>query len=237
VEPERLVEKYTSIYELSIGEVNMEEFLTLKDHVYNYIAEQIRDGSLAPGKKINENSISDKLNISRTPVREALIQLASEGLIENVPRKGFVIKHLNVDEAKEIYLIIGVMDGLAISLACPLITEQAVKDMEFYITSMDLAIETANFTMYHKLQEEFHNVYLTLCPNKSLVTILAQLKKKFLRRSYVVEPQSSMKDILFETNKEHRDIIRLIKETDTAGLEKYMREIHWNVQKAYMETL
>lgn len=215
----------------------MEEFLTLKDHVYNYIAEQIREGSLVPGKKINENSISEKMNISRTPVREALIQLASEGLIENLPRKGFVIKHLNEEEAKEIYLIIGVMDGLAISLACPMLTEQAIKDMEFYAASMDLAIETVNFSMYHKLQEQFHDVYLGLCPNKSLVSLLSQLKKKFLRRSYVAEPQSCMKDILFETNKEHREIIRLIREKDVSGLEKYLREVHWNVQKAYMETL
>lgn len=215
----------------------MEEFLTLKDHVYNYIAEQIRGGSLVPGKKINENSISEKLNISRTPVREALIQLSSEGLLENVPRKGFIIKHLNVEEAKEIYLIIGIMDGVAVSLACPFITEQAIKDMEFYITSMDLAIDMANFSMYHKLQEDFHNVYLSLCPNKSLVNLLIQLKKKFLRRSYVAEPQSNMKDILFVTNNEHREIIRLIKENDTAGLEKYLREVHWNTQKAYMETL
>jgi len=215
----------------------MEEFLTLKDHVYRYIAEQIRDGSLAPGKKINENSISEKLNISRTPVREALIQLSSEGLLENVPRKGFIIKHLNEEEAKEIYLIIGIMDGLAVSLACPFITAQAVKDMEFYITSMDIAIDTANFSMYHKLQEEFHNVYLSLCPNSSLVNLLTQLKKKFLRRSYVAEPQSNMKDILLVTNDEHREIVKLIKESDTAGLEKYLREVHWNVQKAYMETL
>jgi len=215
----------------------MEEFLTLKDHVYNYIAEQIRCGNLVPGKKINENSISEKLKISRTPVREALIQLASEGLLENVPRKGFIIKHLNVDEAKEIYLIIGVMDGLAVSLACPSVTEQALRDMEFYITSMDLAIETGNFSMYHKLQEEFHNVYLALCPNRSLVNLLIQLKKKFLRRSYVAEPQSSMKDILYATNNEHREIVRLIREKDTSGLEKYLREVHWNIQKAYMETL
>lgn len=215
----------------------MEEFLTLKDHVYNYIAEQIRGGSLVPGKKINENSISEKLKISRTPVREALIQLASEGLLENVPRKGFVVRHLNVDEAKEIYLIIGVMDGLAVSLACPLLTDQNLRDMEFYISSMDLAIETGNFTMYHKLQEEFHGIYMALCPNQNLVNLLIQLKKKFLRRSYVAEPQSSMKDILLATNNEHREIIRLIREKDTAGLEQYLRNVHWNEQKAYMETL
>lgn len=215
----------------------MEEFLTLKDHVYNYIAEQISGGKLIPGEKINENSISERLNISRTPVREALIQLASEGLLENSPRKGFAIKHLTVDEAKEIYLIIGVMDGLAVSLACSFLTEQAVKDMEFYVASMDLAIEAGNFAMYHKLQEEFHNVYLVLCPNKSLVNLLLQLKKKFLRRSYIAEPQADMKEILFATNEEHREMIRLIKDQDTAGLEHYLREVHWNTKKAYMETI
>lgn len=215
----------------------MEEFLTLKDHVYNYIAEQISGGSLVPGEKINENSISERMNISRTPVREALIQLASEGLLENSPRKGFVIKHLTEEEAKEIYFIIGVMDGLAVSLACLFLTEQAVKDMEFYTASMDLAIETGNFVMYHKLQEEYHNVYLTLCPNKSLVNLLQQLKKKFLRRTYVAEPQVDMKEILFATNEEHREMIRLVKEQDTQGLERYLRDVHWNPKKAYMETL
>jgi len=215
----------------------MEEFLTLKDHVYNYIAEQINRGDLVPGEKVNENSISDKLNISRTPVREALIQLASEGLLENVPRKGFVIKHLDIEEAKETYLIIGVMDGLAASMACHNVTEQDIKDMEFYISSMDLAIESGNYSMYYKLQEDFHNIYMAECPNKSLVNLLIQLKKKFLKKIYEPDIKDDIKQVLHVTNNEHRDIVRLIKEKDTTGLEKFMKEVHWDAQKAYMETL
>lgn len=215
----------------------MEQFLTLKDHVYNYIAEQINRGDLLPGEKINENSISDKLNISRTPVREALIQLASEGLLENVPRKGFVIRHLDIEEAKETYLIIGVMDGLAASLACHYVSEQDIKDMELYIASMDIAIESGNYSMYYKLQEQFHNVYLGVCPNKSLVNILIRLKKKFLKKIYEPDIKSKIKEILFATNNEHRNIIKLIIEKDMEGLEKFMREVHWDAQRAYMETL
>lgn len=215
----------------------MEEFLTLKDHVYHYIANQIRKGNLIPGKKINENKISEELNISRTPVREALIQLSSEGLLENVPRKGFTIKHLNEDEAKEIYLILGVMDGLALSLSCPLMTEREIRDMEFYIASMDLAIETQNYAMYQKLQEDFHEVYLSLCPNKSLVNLLRQLKKKFLKESYSVGTEQGLKEVFRETNDEHRVILGLIKEQNTVELERYLREVHWTVQKAHLETL
>ena len=70
----------------------MSKYMLLKDHVYNYIVEQINAGEMVAGKKLNESAISKNLQVSRTPVREALIQLASDGLLENVPRKGFIIK-------------------------------------------------------------------------------------------------------------------------------------------------
>ena len=67
----------------------MSQYLTLKDHVYNYISSKINDGSSKPLDKINEQQISDELEISRTPIK-ALIQLASEGYLENTARKGFM---------------------------------------------------------------------------------------------------------------------------------------------------
>lgn len=155
----------------------MNNFLSLKDHVYNYIVDQINNGTLIAGKKISERDICEGLKVSRTPVREALIQLSSEGLLENVPRKGFVIKKLTTDEAKETYFIIGALDGLAASLATPYLTNKHMQEMEFYIQSIDLAIQTGNFQMYDKMQEAFHGVYLSLCPNKSLVSMLLQLQK------------------------------------------------------------
>ena len=215
----------------------MEGFLTLKDHVYNYISEQIKKGNLIPGEKVNENSISDKMNISRTPVREALIQLSSEGLLENVPRKGFIIKHLNMEEAIETYSIIGVLDGFAIALACPLIDEKHLKEMEYYIATMDIAIEAENYSRYYRLQEEFHEIYLNLCPNKSLAQILLQLKKKFLKKEYELNEKDDIKEFFIETNLEHKHMIELIKKSDAKELERYVKEVHWNAAKAYMETL
>ena len=64
----------------------MTHYMSLKDHVYKYISDKISDGSLKPDDKINEQQISESLNISRTPIREALIQLASDGLLESTPR-------------------------------------------------------------------------------------------------------------------------------------------------------
>ena len=97
----------------------MYKFLSLKDHVYQYIAEQISKEELVPGEKINENEICRELSISRTPVREALIQLSSEGVLENVPRKGFIIKQMKETEARQLYEVIGVLDGLAAQRSLP----------------------------------------------------------------------------------------------------------------------
>lgn len=208
----------------------MNNYLSLKDHVYNYIVEQINNGKLIAGSKVNENAIGESLKVSRTPVREALIQLSSEGLLENVPRKGFVIKEFTNEEAKETYFIIGALDGLAASLSAPLLTKKHMKEMEFYIQSMDLAINTENFSMYLKMQESFHAVYLSVCPNKSLVNLLFQLQKKFLKNYDKLDPEFLKKELL-QTNNEHRKMLELFVKGDSAELEKFIKEVHWNAEK------
>lgn len=215
----------------------MEGYLSLKDHVYNYIAEEINKGNLKPEEKINEQRISDLLNISRTPVREALIQLSSEGFLENVPRKGFLIRPLSAKEAGEIYLILGVLDGLAVSLACPRITEKEIRDMQFYIGSMTLAIDSGNYDMYYKQQEEFHQVYLGICGNDSLIGLMNRTKKKFLKKSYIMNVGENIKEVLHRTNNEHRKMLDLFEQKKAAELEKFMKEIHWKPDLAYMETI
>jgi len=210
----------------------MNNYLSLKDHVYNYIVDQINNGNLIAGKKVNESAISESLNVSRTPVREALIQLSSEGLLENVPRKGFVIKSLTTEEAKETYFIIGALDGLAAALAAPFLTDKHMSEMEFYIQSIDLAINTGNFSMYHKMQEAFHGVYLSVCPNKSLVNLLLQLQKKFLKNFAHLGEAEMTKKRLTQTNNEHRKMVELFEKGEIAELERYMKEVHWNIDKA-----
>jgi len=214
----------------------MSAFLTLKDHVYNYIAKKIINGELQPNEKINENEIVKKMNISRTPVREALIQLASEGLLENVPRKGFVLSRVDESTAKELYAVIGLLEGYAAKLVAPVITEKELKDMDFYVSSMDLAINSNNFEMYYQLQAKFHDTYVELCENKILLDTLMQMKKKFVRKVYRKEGTEDMQQVLHRTNGEHRLILDLFRQKKYDELEMAVRR-HWNVDLAYLEAL
>ena len=72
--------------------LNMDAYLPLRDVVFNTLREAILKGELQPGERLMELQLASKLGVSRTPIREALIQMTSDNLLENVPRKGFFVK-------------------------------------------------------------------------------------------------------------------------------------------------
>lgn len=205
----------------------MEQFKTLKDHVYNYIAAQIGSGNLLPGERINENVICEELNISRTPVREALIQLSAEGILENKARKGFVVRPMREEDVKEVYQVIGILDGFAAKEACRYLTAQDLADMAFYIETIDLAIKSGNFEMYFKQQETLHNLYINKCGNQTLIDTIRKIKNKLFIRTYEDDAEGKTRQVLYDTNKEHREILRLFEERDADGLFVYLSETHW----------
>lgn len=215
----------------------MERYLSLKDHVYKYISERINDGTLKAGDKISEPQVSEELNISRTPVREALMQLASDGYLDNLPRKGFRVKFLDVNKAKQLYEIIGTLDGRAASMCTDILSEEDLSKMQFLAESMDAAIKAGLSNKYYELQVEFHNIYLELCPNTEITALLGKLKNNFIRKYYLFENPENEFDILKDTNQQHYEIIRLFREKRADDLERYIRDCHWDSSKAKFDSL
>lgn len=215
----------------------MERYLSLKDHVYNYISERINNGMLKAGDRIPEPQISEELNISRTPVREALMQLASDGYLDSMPRRGFRVKSLDVNKARQLYEVIGTLEGRAAAICADVITESALSRMEFLVESMEAAIKARLSETYYELQMEFHSTYLNLCPNKEMVSVLARLKNSFIRKYYLFEDPDNEFEILHETNQQHYEIIRLFRQKNPGELERFMRECHWDSAKARFDIL
>lgn len=215
----------------------MYKFKSLKDYVYDYIADEIAVGNLCPEEKVNEASICEKLSISRTPVREALIQLSSDGILRNVPRKGFVVKKLTEKEAEDLYVIIGNLDGLAAQLAYPNLTEKDFSDMAFHIESMDAAINSRNYEMYLHQQKDFHQVYTDKCGNEALIEYLEKMKSKFLKGNYADEPEDEVIEVLKATNAEHRKILDLLKSGKPKETAEFLSDIHWAKSNAHFDSL
>ena len=205
---------------------------SLKDDVYGFIAARIDSGDLAVGDRVSEQAICDAMGVSRTPVREALIQLASDGYLDNQPRRGFRVRGFDRENALEVFEIMGPLDGQAAFLACPLLDEQTHAQLRFLVGAMDLAIESELMRKYDDLQREFHTTYVRHCGNGRLAEMIRQLERCFVKHDYATVDRASAFRLLRKANDEHRQIVELFEARDAAGVRDFIRDVHWAVENA-----
>ncbi|MFS0723040.1 GntR family transcriptional regulator [Paenibacillus sp. 1P07SE] len=204
------------------------KYQSLKDHVYDYIAQRIQDQTLLPNQKINEAEICKKLDISRTPTREALFQLASDNLLDYLPRRGFTVKAFDPKKKLDLSMIIGTLEGLAATLAADHLSPKDLSAMEALVEKMDHAIAHHQFSDYYKDQIIFHKMYIDKSDNEILIETLGSLKNSFIRQSYASEDPDKLMRILYVVNDEHRKIVELLRTRDKAGLEATLK-YHWRI--------
>ncbi len=207
----------------------MPEYKSLKDHVYEYLWERINDRSLKPAEKIDLNNICESLQISRTPVREALAQLENEGLLEKLPRRGYVVREINMETIKELYTILGCLEGLAAELACSSLTQDDFVTMNRLLEKMDESIEKRNYRHYDKFQIKFHDVYISKCGSRELQVLISSLKNRFIKKGYSREEDQNLYETLKISNEEHKYIAKLMEEKNVKELQRFLKEVHWTV--------
>ncbi|WP_338057506.1 GntR family transcriptional regulator [Shimazuella soli] len=207
----------------------IKKYQSLKDHVYNYIAQKIQNGTLLPNQKVNEASICKNLEVSRTPVREALIQLASENLLEYIPRRGFIVSDMDTKKKLDIFQVVGVLDGFAATLAVDHLTDEDIQTMEKLVAKIDIAIDRQNYADYQKYQTDFHYVYINKCDNSTLIDMLNSLQNSFIRQVYLSQDKQKLFDALKEMNHQHKQIIDFFKQADKENLEDLLRNVHWKI--------
>ncbi len=128
-----------------VNSVSLNNVFSLSKRIFASIEDDILSGKYISGEKISESKLANELGVSRTPVREALNQLANEGLVELVPNRGALVKGISNDDIKEIYEIRAVIEGLAAKWATENITEQEISELkdsidleEFYTNKGEL---------------------------------------------------------------------------------------------------
>jgi len=212
-------------------------YRSLKELVYDYLSEQITSGVLRPNESINEASICKALEISRTPVREALMQLSHEGYIEHIPRRGFFTRALTEERVRNIYEIIGNLEALAAVKAIERSGSLDLAALRQIIDQMEQAIETRHFVEYQHLQYRFHKMILDASGNDELVQLVEKLKKFFMRQEYIFQSSDvDMQTMFRQMNQEHSHIIDLFETRDKDSLASFLREEHWNVKYAAYHT-
>lgn len=212
------------------------QYTPLKERVREYLMQKIEAGELKEGDKIVELNVCDELGVSRTPVREALNQLSTDGYLENVPRKGFRVKGFDEESAGFIFEIIGPLDGRAALLALPNMDKGDITQLKFLCASMDIALESSLYDRYDDLQQEFHFLYIDKCGNPKLSSLLHDLWRFFSKASYSIKDDQKAIANLKLANEEHREIVTLFEKSDGKALQDYIRDVHWKLENAQYAT-
>jgi DNA-binding GntR family transcriptional regulator len=207
---------------------------SLKEQVYEYLRGQLGRGDLLAGSSINMDETSQKLGVSRTPLRDALLQLEMEGFVSILPRRGVIVNHLTLREIQNYYEIIGALESAALMANFDKVKETQIQKMHALNAEMKQAIDQDDFNRYYQKNLLFHDVFLNRCGNKNLVKIVNTLK----RRLYDFPRQEGfVKQWEVTSIDEHEELVRLIEEGKKEQASNYIRDVHWSydVQEKFLK--
>jgi len=180
---------------------------SIRELVLQELRTAIFTGDIKPGDRLVENNIAIAMGVSRTPVREALRQLESEGLAINIPRKGTVVKGICIEDAIEIYDIREVLEGLVVREACLHISRIEIRELKEIIEDMKNLIENNEEKEYVEVHNKFNRIILDACHNKRLI---AQMEYIYEYLQSLRKVSLMTKERKLEALKEHIEIVDAI---------------------------
>ncbi|HNX49667.1 MAG TPA: GntR family transcriptional regulator, partial [Thermoanaerobaculaceae bacterium] len=163
---------------------------SLRQQVYEFLKGELGGGRLAPGSWLDMGALEARLGTSRTPLREALLQLEWEGFVTIRPRRGILVSPLTLDAIRHLYEIIGALESAAILSGAPRLGGRAVARMRSLNEAMKTALAADDFGRYYDRNLRFHDVYLDATDNDSLQRTVRVLKERlydFPRRTGFVK--------------------------------------------------
>ena len=188
--------------------VNMNEYLPLRDVVFNTLREAILKGELRPGERLMEIQLAQRLGVSRTPIREAIRKLELEGLVLMVPRKGAEVAKITEKSMQDVLEVRRALEALAIQLACERITKEEISLLENNAKEFEMASRTRDRVVMAEADQAFHTVIYDATKNDRLIYILNNLREQMYRyRLEYLKDEKIHATIL----KEHEEIVRTVK--------------------------
>jgi DNA-binding GntR family transcriptional regulator len=184
---------------------------TLSDRVYHAVRARILDGQLGPGEFIRETDLNAAMGVSRTPVREALGRLASEGFLERIPHRGFRVPEEPVSGLLDLYPVVAALDLLAGRLALPRLSPDDVGQLKSINARLREARDQADVRLLIELNHQFHRIFGERSGNRRLADLLDDLRSQLTRLEiwYYSDSEQTQRSI-----QEHDSIIQAIEAGD-----------------------
>jgi len=191
------------------------------DDVVSGIRDLIVEGELAPGSHIAERVLCERFGVSRTPLREALKVLASEGLIELAPNRGARVLLLTEEDVEEMFEVMGTLEALAGELAARHITGEQLAEVKALHYQMALHYARGELMPYFRLNQEIHGKIFEIGGNRTLMTVYSGLAGRIRRARYIA---NISKPRWAEALDEHEQILTALGTRDGGTLGSILKD-------------
>jgi len=203
-------------------------------HVFEYLKLAITRGDIAPGNRLVESRIADSTGVSRTPVREALHKLESQGFLKKLPAGGFTVLGLTSQDIDETFGIRSVLESYAARLAAENHTTDGLAKLEKKIQEYQHCLEQGRVEELERINTQFHELLYTLSKSPRLIKMIADLKAQIQRFRHIILSQETM---AAQSNQDHKQMVAAIRKHDADGVEKLVREHILRGKAAVLEQL
>lgn len=211
-----------------------ENLISIRERVYLYIKDLILEGEFKTGDRLVERELAERLSISRTPIREALFRLESQGFVKTVPRKGVIVADISEKEIIEVFTILSSLEVLAVKLAVQKLDDETKMKFNTSIKNVEEVLQDPSIVDYSNIHSELNYLLYSSAKNAKLYDMLSGLSdyiRAFAKIGYKKQgrPKQSME--------EHLAIMKAIVNEEIEMVE-YLTKIHIeNSRKAYIEAI
>jgi DNA-binding GntR family transcriptional regulator len=197
----------------------------LATQAYERIRQAIRDLTFEPGQPLQEVALARWLGISRTPVREAMRRLQSEGLVEIAPSRGAVVAQVSIEDVANAYAVLAVLEALAGRLAAERLTEAGAARLHGVLAELRAAAEAVDLDRWTRLDAELHDTIRAVAGNPKLEQATARLYPVIERVRSVYLREGHEPEQLAVANAEHCAVAEAILAGDAEGAERLTRQL------------
>lgn len=193
----------------------------LHHEVAGRLRELITRGELAPGARLNERMLTERFGISRTPLREALKVLSSEGLVELLPNRGAVVTTITARDAEDMFQVMAVLEALGGELACQRATDDDVAEITHMHAQMRSFYERDDLEDYFELNQQIHQRIIDCAGNKELSDAYRRISVRIRRPRYMA---NLSRPRWHDAMNEHEQILGALTRRDSSALKSLLAE-------------
>ena len=188
-------------------QLGMDEFLPLRDVVFNTLRQAILTGELKPGERLMEIHLANRLGVSRTPIREAIRKLELEGLVTMIPRRGAEVAQITEKSMKDVLEVRRTLDALSAELACERISQEEEEALKKACQNFEEAVKTKDTKAIAKADVAIHDIIAEATGNQRLIQLINNLAEQMYRYRFEYIKDASQHERIIQ---EHRIIYESI---------------------------